>query len=610
MLVRALHLDIDFNSNNLEIELEHWQELCHPEDHEALIKLNSFINNKDINLIALDRRLYCGDGVYRGFCLDAVIIRNELTGQADFLIGVETELNFNKEDLKLNNSMQVIEAVQALKLIELLEHSYKISELEDIKALKRSLLKLNDLIKLKHKGSKILIGAAGLEGSGRSSLVQGMNFNLLKLDENNLEMLDECDLVFYLIPVRGILKYEDKALLEAISNYGVKIIILMTHCDIERTETQAGEVICSRLDKLKLNLNYLINKLNLPVIPVSSRLKINFDVLNKFFELDAKALRMAKALKLVKRAADIANSIELKPSKIFSLGHGHMHSQLDEDAKILSEAREALSESCSALKNFDLSLNNFNNLNYLNNFSEDNNNSGSLVASLVQSMHEEKLRVKFMDVINNKRAVILGEDYNEALKLISRLEHNAELIYNANKFNASEFKIINYDLKKFELLLAPSNEFIYNQEFLKFINNNWRMCFAKYTPVINLDLLRLESSLSGLERMPYFKALTAVNRFVIASSGGGFFDDRLSDLFTKVLVKLEIFMSEHRFKGRADWFIYENYDSRYIDFINSAQQLSEHSSQDNILRLIASWDDFAPPFTRENLERALGECLI
>ena len=69
-------------------------------------------------------------------------------------------------------------------------------------------------------------------------------------------------------------------------------------------------------------------------------------------------------------------------------------------------------------------------------------------------------------------------------------------------------------------------------------------------------------------------------------------------------------MSEHRFKGRADWFIYENYDSRYIDFINSAQQLAEHSSHDDILRLIASWDGFEPPFTRENLERALGECLI
>ncbi|MBR1418695.1 MAG: hypothetical protein IJ576_07005, partial [Synergistaceae bacterium] len=243
---------------------------------------------------------------------------------------------------------------------------------------------------------------------------------------------------------------------------------------------------------------------------MSSRLKINFDVLNKFFELDAKALRMAKALKLVERAANIANSIELKPSKIFSLGHGHMHSQLDEDAKILSEAREVLSSSYDMLKNFDLKLNNFNNLNYLNNFSEDNNNSGSLVASLVQSMNEEKLRSKFIEIISNKRAVILGEDYNEALKLISRLEHNAELIYNANKFNASEFKIINYDLKKFELLIAPSDEFIYNQEFLKFINNNWRMCFAKYTPVINLDLLRIESSLSGLELIPYFKDITAV----------------------------------------------------------------------------------------------------
>ena len=139
--MRALHLDLNFINKNFEIELEHWQELCHPEDHEALIKLENIINNKELNFISLERQLYCGDGVYRKFCLDAFINRNELTGQADFLLGTETCVN---ADLNLNNNnIQVMSAVQALKLIELLEHSYKFSELDEIKSLKINLLKHN-----------------------------------------------------------------------------------------------------------------------------------------------------------------------------------------------------------------------------------------------------------------------------------------------------------------------------------------------------------------------------------------------------------------------------------------------------------------------------------
>ncbi|MBQ3627199.1 MAG: hypothetical protein II948_10715, partial [Synergistaceae bacterium] len=510
-------------------------------------------------------------------------------------------------DLNLNNNIQVMSAVQALKLIELLEHSYKFSELDEIKSLKINLLNLdfNNI-----NNNKIIIGAAGLEGSGRTSFIENFKFNfnfkLIKLDLKNLDLLRACDLVFYLVPVRGILKYEDKFLLNEILKCGVKIICLMTQIEVERAETQAGEVICSRLDKLKINLDYLNKNLNLPVIPVSSKLKLNFEFLKNIFELDVKALRIAKAFKLVERALNLANNIELKPSKIFSLGHSHMRSQLDEDTKILSAARETLSESFNALKNFDINLNNFKNFELDNLNLSESNNKNSLVASLVASMQEEKLRGKFAEIINNKHAIILGEDYNDALKLVSRLEHNAALIYNQNNFNANNFKIIN---KEFEILLAPSDEFIYNQEFLKFINNNWRMCFAKYTPVINLDLVRLESSLSGLERMPYFKALINTRNFIISSSSGGFFDDRLSDLFNKILVKLEIFMNRHRFKGRAGFFIYENYDSRYTDFINFALRLNERSSHIDIVNLINSWSDFEPPFNCENLERELGACL-
>ena len=56
--------------------LDQWYELCHPSDHAKISKLENIIYSSHENFFSLNRKLYCGDGFYRNFRLDAFIQRN------------------------------------------------------------------------------------------------------------------------------------------------------------------------------------------------------------------------------------------------------------------------------------------------------------------------------------------------------------------------------------------------------------------------------------------------------------------------------------------------------------------------------------------------------
>ncbi|MBQ9420059.1 MAG: hypothetical protein IJU31_06780 [Synergistaceae bacterium] len=56
--------------------LDQWYELCHPSDHAKISKLEQIMYNSHENFFSLTRKLYCGDGFYRNFRLDAFIQRH------------------------------------------------------------------------------------------------------------------------------------------------------------------------------------------------------------------------------------------------------------------------------------------------------------------------------------------------------------------------------------------------------------------------------------------------------------------------------------------------------------------------------------------------------
>ena len=69
-LLNLMHL----NNETCPKTLDQWYELCHPEDHSKISKLENIIYGHE-NFFTLTRKLYCGDGYYRKFRLDAFIQR-------------------------------------------------------------------------------------------------------------------------------------------------------------------------------------------------------------------------------------------------------------------------------------------------------------------------------------------------------------------------------------------------------------------------------------------------------------------------------------------------------------------------------------------------------
>ena len=83
-ILNAMRLD----SQTCPKTLDQWYELCHPEDHMKLSKLEAAIHGHD-DAITITRKLYCGDGCYRNFRLDAHIQRDK-SGKPSRLTGNET----------------------------------------------------------------------------------------------------------------------------------------------------------------------------------------------------------------------------------------------------------------------------------------------------------------------------------------------------------------------------------------------------------------------------------------------------------------------------------------------------------------------------------------
>jgi hypothetical protein len=87
----------------------------------------------------------------------------------------------------------------------------------------------------------------------------------------------------------------------------------------------------------------------------------------------------------------------------------------------------------------------------------------------------------------------------------------------------------------------------------------------------------------------------------VASGQGALFNSRLADLLTDVPDRLELFARSHNFRSCAEWFVYENYDARYTDFMLWGRAQDEN--------FWGKWSEsgrgFRFPFTEPHLRLAL-----
>ena len=250
----------------------------------------------------------------------------------------------------------------------------------------------------------------------------------------------------------------------------------------------------------------------------------------------------------------------------------------------------------------------------------------SIFGPLLEAFQEQKFQSRFFSLptlSTHRRIVLLGLRRHDSLRLLSRLAHEATLIDSLKSTDGREFREDEWlfcgrtppslpyvpieapdsILNELEVLVAPSDTAAGALPFL-----DWNDLFAEWLPVVHLDIARIDSGLSDLARAPYAQALPHAQHWIVASGQGALFHTRLSHLATNVSTRLEAFIRLRGYRSSPDWFVYENYDPRYTDFILLGQQLDSRSREEDVRATLALWKDtgldFRPPFTESALQIA------
>ncbi|MCR5347899.1 MAG: PAS domain-containing protein [Fretibacterium sp.] len=552
------------SSDAMPRTLDQWRELCHPADHSQMQELDRALSDRRRESLSLTRRLYCGDGVCRPFRLDACIQRGH-DGSPRYLMGIETPLA--EEPAEQTDGACTMPDTNASPEENLfLRHALQ----------RQALQVLAQPPEAPRSQGKRSLAVLGLAGSGRSSLLRVLREDGFLPEGLTLtDSPDKGDIILYTIPIRGRLRAADTDLLNAAVRRGQKVIILMTMTDLERNEAEAGHVLLSRRQRVERALQDLSDDLNrtsvlpCPIVPVSSRLawrglydRTSSDWLTSNFDA-------------------LLQQIESSPSS-------------SSFAMPVPDKREEGMESTPGL--FD---------------------------ALLLSLREQTLRTRFLTLPvfegmanGPRRVVLVGLNRQEELRLISRLAHDSTLFdeeaasrdwlffgQGELPFSQGAIRCVRRSgvLENLDILAAPADAF--NAGGME-----WEALFARWIPVVHLDLVRVDSSLSELTRSPWFSALASAPQWVLAFAHGGLFDTRLPDLL-EAEERVMRFAILRGFQGRMTPFVYENYDPRYTDFLELGAKVRFGSTASDLSALAAGWGqdekDFAPPFTRDRLAFAL-----
>jgi len=248
----------------------------------------------------------------------------------------------------------------------------------------------------------------------------------------------------------------------------------------------------------------------------------------------------------------------------------------------------------------------------------------------LRAFAEQAIQTRFLALPalrSRRRIVLLGLRRHDSLRLLSRLAHDASLTDvprtpEGREIGEGEWifcgrvppamphahlRTPSSSLDDLEVLIAPSDAFRGGA----MLDMDWDDLFGEWLPVVHLDIARVDSGLSDLARSPYAPALASVPDWIAASAHGALFATRLPDLVLDVPDRMAAFTRLRGFRGRMDWFVHENYDPRYTDFIALGRQIGADSSDRDLETLLDLWResslDFAPPLTEHRLRMALRE---
>ncbi|MCL2011158.1 MAG: hypothetical protein FWG71_11535, partial [Synergistaceae bacterium] len=246
-------------------------------------------------------------------------------------------------------------------------------------------------------------------------------------------------------------------------------------------------------------------------------------------------------------------------------------------------------------------------------------------APLLASFQEQNIQSRFMGLevfrgSRQKRIVLLGLRRHDSLRLLSRLVHDAHIEYPLGGVDERDWifrgsippalphvrvSLPDTLLREIDVLVAPSDGICASDDALSV---DWNDLFAEWLPVVHLDIARIDSGLSDLARAPYAAALAHAAHWVAASGQGALFNARLTDLLTDVPERLNMFAARRDYKGSVEWFVYENYDARYTDFMLWGQSIDWNSDSDDggfLRKWLSSGHDFKFPFSEFRMRLAI-----
>lgn len=142
-----------------------------------------------------------------------------------------------------------------------------------------------------------------------------------------------------------------------------------------------------------------------------------------------------------------------------------------------------------------------------------------------------------------------------------------------------------------------------DDEHLRVSHGEWNSVLSEFDAIgVCIDAPRIDSGLSTLARAPYFPALANHDRVFFASGDGRFFDEKLHLLMTEVVRRVP-----GRNTATAPWFVFEDYDARYTEFISMCEDVLVHrgTGEELARRWVDSQLSTTPPFDQPRVRLAM-----
>ena len=341
-----------------------------------------------------------------------------------------------------------------------------------------------------------------------------------------------------------------------------KMIFVLSKTDLETSDTEAGKIIKTPEEKISDDIEALKNEIKnfyaspeIAVIPVSAKnASENFTDRNSDGWKNSNIESVIDVIKIL-RENPRERALVMRTERALKL----LESEENVPDSIIKNLRQLINDS----EKLKIPENKFH-----FNFTR-SEKGGNILSSLIISMREHGFKGRFFSLgafNGHRRAVLLSAERNMGMKLFARLSHNLALekldIESENAWLGTDKNVSMLEYVKInsaalasdeKILIAPPDYLLKKEDF----DNKFKKIFKDYTPVVSVDLARLESGLSDLINAPYADVL-AKSKWILAFPNAALLKDDNGVSIEELKDGIKNFCGNSGIKT-PEFFIYENY---------------------------------------------------